>query len=99
MEKLRALLATFEEKSRLLKILDKALRAKGVQILIGSEHGLDEIESCSIVAYPIRTELAAVGSIAVIGPKRMNYQKVVSVVDTTGMVLTRLLKRLIESTV
>jgi heat-inducible transcriptional repressor len=98
-ERLRALLETFEEKSRLLKILDKALQAKGVQILIGSEHGLDEIESCSIIAYPIRTELAAVGSIAVIGPKRMNYQRVVSVVDTTGVVLTRLLKRLIESAV
>ncbi|MGO9119356.1 MAG: heat-inducible transcriptional repressor HrcA [Desulfomonilaceae bacterium] len=98
-ERLRALLTTFEQKSNLLKILDKTLEAQGVQILIGSEHGLDSIESCSIVAYPIHAHEIALGSIAVIGPKRMDYQKVISVVDTTALILTRLLKKLVENAV
>lgn len=98
-ETLKAILVTFEEKSNLLKILDKTLKASGIQIFIGSEHGLDEIETCSIVAYPIRTDDAVLGSIGVIGPKRMNYRKVVPLVDTTARILTRLLKRIIESTI
>jgi heat-inducible transcriptional repressor len=98
-ETLKAILVTFEEKSNLLKILDKTLEARGIQIFIGSEHGLDEIETCSIVTYPIRTAETVLGSIGVIGPKRMNYQKVVPLVDTTARILTRLLKRIIESTI
>ncbi len=67
-EILRAILITFEEKSRLLRILDKTLEEKGIQILIGSEHGVDEIETCAIIAYPIRAEDKLIGSIGVIGP-------------------------------
>lgn len=95
-ETLKAVLLTFEEKSNLLKILDKTLEARGIQIMIGSEHGLGEIQSCSIVAYPIRTEETILGSIGVIGPKRMNYQRVVPIVNTTARILTRLMKRIIE---
>jgi heat-inducible transcriptional repressor len=98
-EKLRAILITFEEKSNLLRILDKTLEARGIQIFIGSEHGVEEIETCSIVAYPIRTEETVLGSIGVIGPKRMNYQKVIPLVDTTARILTGLLKRIVESVV
>lgn len=95
-EKLRALLITFEEKSNLLKILDKALEAEGIQIFIGAEHGLDELDACSIVTYPIRTKDTIMGSIGVIGPKRMDYHKVVPLVDATARILTRLLKKIIE---
>jgi heat-inducible transcriptional repressor len=96
---LKAVLATFEEKSNLLRILDHTLEAQGVQILIGSEHGLDEIESCAIVAYPIRANTLALGSIAVVGPKRMNYQRMVRLVETTAQVMTHLLRRIVENTV
>jgi len=96
---LKALVVTFEEKSNLLKILDKTLEAEGLQVFIGSEHGLDEIEACAIVAYPILTGETAAGSIGVIGPKRMDYQKMVSLVDTTGRILTRLLKKIVEAPV
>lgn len=98
MEQLKALLITFEEKSKLLRILDKTLEARGIQVFIGSEHGLDEIDTCAIVAYPIRTGEAVVGSIGVIGPKRMNYRRMVSLVDNTGQALTRVLKEIVEST-
>jgi heat-inducible transcriptional repressor len=93
-EKLRAVLITFEEKSNLLKILDKTLEAGGIQIFIGAEHGVEEIESCSVVAYPIKTRDSVLGSIGVIGPKRMDYQKVMPLVDTTARVLMGFLKRL-----
>lgn len=96
-EKLKAILVTFEEKSNLLKILDKTFEAEGIQVFIGSEHGLYEIDSCSIVAYPIRTEEASLGSIAVVGPKRMNYRKVVPLVDATARILTRIARRIIEN--
>jgi heat-inducible transcriptional repressor len=98
-EKLRAVLITLEEKSNLLKILDKTLEARGIQIFIGSEHGVEEIESCAVVAYPIRTEETVLGSIGVIGSKRMNYQKVIPLVDTTAKILTGLLRRVVESVV
>ena len=98
-QKLKAILVTFEDKSNLLKILDKTLEAKGIQVFIGSEHGLCEIESCSIIAYPIRTEEASLGSIAVVGPKRMNYLKVVPLVDATARILTQIAKRIIENEV
>ncbi len=98
-QKLKAILVTFEDKSNLLKILDKTLEAKGIQVFIGSEHGLYEIESCSIIAYPIRTEEASLGSIAVVGPKRMNYLKVIPLVDATARILTQIAKRIIENEV
>jgi heat-inducible transcriptional repressor len=98
-ERLKAILIAFEEKSRLLKILDRTLEARGIQILIGSEHGLGEMESCSIVAYPIRAEGKNVGSIGVIGPKRMNYHKVIPLVDTTARILTKLMKKFVENAV
>lgn len=94
---LKALWDTLAEKSKLLKILDKTFEERDLQILIGSEHGLNEIESCSIVAYPIRAGKTGLASISVIGPKRMNYQKVVPLVITTGQALTRLMKRIVES--
>ncbi len=97
-EKLKALLQAFEEKSNLLKILDKTLRAEGIQIFIGSEHGLQDLDVCTIIAYPIRTSDTVVGSIGVIGPKRMNYQKVVPLVDATARVLTKILGKIIERT-
>ncbi|MCA1961188.1 MAG: heat-inducible transcriptional repressor HrcA [Desulfomonile sp.] len=92
-EQLKALLVTFQDKSKLLKILDKTFQAKGVQVFIGSEHGVGEIESCAIVAYPVHAAQTVVASVAVIGPKRMNYPKVVGLVDATGRVLTKLLAK------
>lgn len=96
-EILRAILNTFEEKSRLLRILDRTLEERGIQILIGSEHGVDEIATCAIIAYPIRADDKVIGSIGVIGPKRMDYEKVVPLVDTTAKILTRLLKKIVEN--
>lgn len=96
-EKLKAILLSFEDKGRLLSLLHKTLKTDGIQILIGQEHGLDEFESCAVVAYPIRSEEKVIGGIGVIGPKRMNYRKVISVVDTTAQVITGLMKKSVEN--
>ncbi|MGD9817589.1 MAG: heat-inducible transcriptional repressor HrcA [Desulfomonilaceae bacterium] len=96
-ENLKAVLVTFEHKSALLKILDKTLNAQGVQILIGSEHGLDQMRSCSIIAYPLRADRQVLGCIGVVGSKRMNYSKVVPIVDATASAITKVFKRLLES--
>ncbi len=96
-EKLKAILLSFEDKGRLLGLLHKTLKMDGIQVLIGQEHGLDEFESCAVVAYPIRSEEKVIGGIGVIGPKRMNYRKVISVVDTTAQVITGLMKKSVEN--
>lgn len=95
-ENLKAVLITFEHKSALLKILDKTLRAQGVQIFIGSEHGLDQIKSCSIVAYPLRADKLVLGCVGVLGPKRMDYSKVVPIVDATAAAITRVFRKCLE---
>ena len=87
---------TLEDKEKLLRILDKTLAAHGIEVLIGAEHGLNEIESCSIVAYPIRSGRQDLACISVIGPKRMDYRQVVPVVITTGKILGRMLKKAVE---
>jgi heat-inducible transcriptional repressor len=98
-EHLKAVLITFEEKSNLLKILDKTMDAEGVQVYIGSELGLENMEPCAVVAYPIRVSGSVVGAIAVIGPKRMQYGKIVALVDTTAQALTRFIAKIVESPV
>ena len=95
-ENLKAVLITFEHKSALLKILDKTLRAQGIQVFIGSEHGLDQIRSCSIVAYPLRADRVVLGCVGVLGPKRMDYRKVVPIVDATATAITKVFKKFIE---
>ncbi len=95
-DNLKAVLITFEHKSALLRILDRTLRAQGIQVFIGSEHGLDQIKSCSIVAYPLRAERVVVGCIGVLGPKRMDYRKVVPIVDATATAITRVFRKYIE---
>jgi heat-inducible transcriptional repressor len=92
-EKLKAVLITFEEKSKLLNILEQILETNSLQILVGEEHGLQEMESCSIVAYPVKTEESVAGIVAVVGPKRMNYKKIGGLVYNTGLALGNVLKR------
>jgi heat-inducible transcriptional repressor len=72
------------------------MEAEGVQVYIGAELGLETMEPCAVVAYPIKAGGAVVGAIAVIGPKRMQYRRIVALVDTTAQVLTRFIARIVE---
>ena len=75
-----------------LRLLDLAQRGEGVQIFIGAESGLFSTAGLSMVVAPFRNgQEKIVGAIGVIGPTRINYGRVIPVVDYTARVIGRLL--------
>ncbi|MHB2040057.1 MAG: heat-inducible transcriptional repressor HrcA [Acidiferrobacteraceae bacterium] len=87
-DRLRQLFEAFNAKQDLLHLLDQSMRAGGVQIFIGSESGYDALEDCSLVTAPYRVEGRTVGTLGVIGPTRMPYEQVISIVDVTARLLS-----------
>ena len=91
-EKMKGLLKTIEDKNILVKLLDKAMHASGIQIYIGAESEFAEIENCSVIASSYKKEGATLGVIGVIGPTRMDYGSVIPIVDYTAKVVGQLLE-------
>jgi heat-inducible transcriptional repressor len=89
--KARALLRAFAEKDRILRVLDKVLRAREVQIFIGAESELASVPDVSVVAAPYGRGGQVLGTLAVIGPTRMNYARVIPLVDLTAREISRAL--------
>jgi heat-inducible transcriptional repressor len=89
--RLRGIFQAFEEKSTLLRLLDKALTAQGVRLLIGSESELAELEGLSLVTSAYGDEKQPMGALGVIGPTRMDYSKVIPMVDFTARLVSRIL--------
>jgi len=87
-ERMKSLFRTFEEKTILLKILDKALEHKGLQIFIGSENELQEMEDCSFILSSYSQDKNALGALGVMGPTRMNYNDIVPIVDYIAKLLS-----------
>jgi heat-inducible transcriptional repressor len=87
MDCLKQLFEAFNQKRSVIHLLDQCLLAEGVQIFIGEESGYRAFDQCSVVtsAYSVNDEV--VGVLAVIGPTRMNYQKVIPFVDVTAKLL------------
>jgi len=94
MEKMRGLLEAFEEKTKIVKLLDKALSAQGIQIFIGAENELHEMINCSVVAAPYSRENYTLGTLGVIGPTRMDYSNIIPVVDYTARIMGQILGNL-----
>lgn len=92
LSKMAILFRAFEEKATMVRILDKCMDPKGVHIAIGSESQIEEIEPCSLVTstYSFRGEV--LGAVGVIGPRRMNYSKIVPLVEYTARLLTEMLE-------
>ncbi|MGH7408698.1 MAG: heat-inducible transcriptional repressor HrcA [Candidatus Methylomirabilales bacterium] len=90
-ETMRAIFAAFEEKSRLVKILDRCLEDAGLTVTIGRELGEVALQEFSVVASPYFRGSAPLGALAVVGPTRMPYDKVVPLVDYTARLVSRLL--------
>ncbi|MBB1126352.1 heat-inducible transcriptional repressor HrcA [Thiospirillum jenense] len=86
-ERLKALFAAFTEKHQLLDLLDRCIAAEGVQIFIGDESGYALLDDCSLVTATYRVRGQVLGVLGVIGPTRMNYQRVIPVVDVTARLL------------
>jgi len=91
-ETLKGLFEAFGRQQDILHLLDQSLKADGVQIFIGKESGYQLLDSYSIVAAPYTAEDDTVGALAVIGPTRMAYERVIPIVDVTAKLLGRALK-------
>ncbi len=88
LSRLRNLFELFEKKTALLQLLDAGRKAQGVQIFIGSESGLGQLDECSVITAPYHSEDRIVGTLAVIGPKRMAYERIIPIVDVTAKLLS-----------
>ena len=93
MERLRRLFDMFEQKTSLLHLLDVSQRAQGVQIFIGGESGLAPLDECSVVTAPYEVDGQVIGTLGVIGPTRMAYERVIPIVDVTAKLLSNALTR------
>lgn len=91
-QEIQALFERLEAQETTLRLLELAHRGEGVQIFIGAESGLFSSAGLSVVVAPFRNgQEKIVGAIGVIGPSRINYGKVIPVVDYTARVIGRLL--------
>ncbi len=88
MKRLRELFDLFEQKTGLVRLLDISNNADGVQIYIGGESGLAPLDECSVVTAPYEVNGQVVGSVGVIGPTRMAYERVIPIVDITAKLLS-----------
>jgi heat-inducible transcriptional repressor len=92
-ERMRAVLRTLEEKEKLLRILDHCLEAEGVNVVIGSESAVEDVTECSLITHIYKEGEQPVGVVGILGPKRMEYPRMMSIVEYTANVLTRLLSK------
>ena len=93
-DRLRMLFDDLEKKDSLIEILDLAETGPGVRIFIGSENKLFSLSGSSLIVAPYRDqEERIVGAVGVIGPTRLNYSRVVPMVDYTAQLLARLTRQ------
>lgn len=95
--KLKGLFQTFEEKRFIFDILDKCQNEKGVNIFIGSEIGRSEVSELGLVTKTYSRGGSVIGMLGIIGPKRMRYTDVVSVVDCSADMMSDIMGRLTDS--
>ena len=93
MSRLRRLFELFEQKTSLARLLDASTQGQGVQIFIGGESALVPIEELSVVAAPYEIDGRVVGTLGVIGPTRMAYERVIPIVDITAKLLSTALSQ------
>ncbi|BBK34779.1 heat-inducible transcription repressor HrcA [Stella humosa] len=92
LEKIRTLFEMLEAKDSMLRLLDATQIGEGVQIFIGAEHNLFANTGCSVVIAPYHNSREQiVGAIGVIGPTRINYARIIPMVDYTAKVIGRII--------
>jgi heat-inducible transcriptional repressor len=93
LERIRTLFEALETRKELARILETVQGADGVQIFIGAENSLFGLSDCSMIVAPYRDgEAKCVGAIGVIGPTRLNYARIIPMVDYTAQVIGKLLR-------
>jgi heat-inducible transcriptional repressor len=89
----RRLLRTFEEKARLVDLLSRMAQERGVQVLIGGENPMEEMQECSLITSTYTYRGQMLGVLGVVGPRRMPYSDVISLVDETARLVSQSLQR------
>jgi heat-inducible transcriptional repressor len=90
---IRDLFTVLDTKETLIKLLDASIQAEGVQIFIGAENNLFSLSGCSLVVAPYKNSRQHIlGAIGVVGPTRMNYGKIIPLVDYTAKLVGQLLE-------
>lgn len=99
MERLRELIRTIEEKSRLVQILSQCIRndsslKNNVQVMIGSENSATSLRNCTLITAPYRTgDGETMGTLSVLGPTRIEYARMISIVSYVAHILEKLIVR------
>jgi len=88
---LRKLFELFERRTSLMQLLDNSQHAEGIQIFIGGESGYLALDECSMITAPYEADGQVVGTLGVIGPTRMAYERVIPIVDVTAKLLSNAL--------
>ena len=91
MDRLRKMFSLFEKKTDLLQLLDVSSRAQGVQIYIGGDSQLVPMEEVPVITAPYGVDGQVIGTLGVIGPSRMAYDRVIPIVDITARMLSNAL--------
>ena len=93
LERVRSLLGELEDRQEIVRLLEGAREGQGCRIFIGSEYRMFALSGSSVIAAPYRgSQGQVVGVVGVIGPTRLNYARVVPMVDFTAQALTRLMQ-------
>jgi heat-inducible transcriptional repressor len=91
MGNLRRLFDLFEQKTQLVRLLDVSAQADGVRIYIGGESQVVPFEDLSVVTAPYEVDGQVVGTLGVIGPQRMSYERMIQIVDVTAKLVSNAL--------
>jgi heat-inducible transcriptional repressor len=94
LETVRQVIGALEHRRLVLEVLAHALASDSVSVTIGTENLLDEMRSCSVITAPYGAEGSVVGSLAVVGPTRMDYRKAIAAVHEVAHALGRMLNEL-----
>ena len=93
MERLRRLFDLFQQRTALTQLLDASIRGAGVQIYIGGESELVPMDHLSVVVAPYEVDGRVVGTLGVVGPTRMAYDRVIPIVDITAKLVSSTLSQ------
>jgi heat-inducible transcriptional repressor len=89
----RGLLKAFEEKARLIDLLSRMAQERGIQVMIGGENPVEEMRECSLIVSTYTHRDQVLGVLGVVGPRRMPYSDVISLVDETARLVSTSLSR------
>ena len=91
LEVARSLMRTLEERRSLIELLSRVLEDKGVQVVIGEENPQSDLARCSVVAASYGIGSRKLGTVGIVGPKRMEYARAIALVDYLSRLVTQML--------